>query len=453
MRPQVTLTPDQAMSQAAALYSAGRVAEAAQLCEAILRADPGHFWALHLGASIALRNGDFDRCIALATRALERDPRHVEVLCNRGAAYRRSNRFEAALADYERALALDPRLAVAYNNRGVALQALNRHGEAIESFDRALALRPDDLNAKLHRALSRLVTGDLERGLDDYEARYGGGDLQTPRRETSVPQWTGAEPLEGRTILVHAEQGLGDSIQFVRYATLLRDRGARVILEVPAALRALLAGVEGVAQAFLPGETLPSHDFHIPMLSLARAFGTRLDTIPAAVPYLAADPARVDAWRGRLGNAKAPRIGIAWSGNPGHINDRNRSMPLALLSPLATLEATIVAVQKDLRPGDAATLGRLGWAHFGAELQDFRDTAALVEALDLVVTVDTSIAHLAGALARPAWVMLPFSPDWRFLLEREDSTWYPTLRLFRQPAVDDWAAVVARVVAEAGARR
>jgi len=435
---------EQAMAQAAKLYGAGRAEEAREICEAILRDDPRHFWALHLSAAIALRNREFDRCISHASRALELQPRNAEVLANRGAAYRRVNRFDEALADYDRALAADPGYVPAFVNRGVALAALNRHAEAIASYDQALALQPGNAAARYHRALSRLVSGDLAGGFDDYEARYGGWEGQLPRRATPVPEWSGREPLAGRSILVHAEQGLGDSIQMLRYAPLLHARGATVHVEMPASLRAIANAVPGVSSVTVSGEAAPATDFHVPTMSLPRAFGTRLDSIPGGVPYIAADASRVAHWRGRL-PAGRKRLGIAWSGNPGHVNDSNRSIALADLAPLAATGVEVVALQKDLRPGDAELLDRLGWRHFGGELHDFTDTAALLSCVDRVITVDTSIAHLAGAMGLETRLMLPFSPDWRFLLDRADTPWYPTMRLFRQPSIGAWAPVLERI--------
>jgi len=259
-----------------------------------------------------------------------------------------------------------------------------------------------------------------------------------------VPEWSGREPLAGRSILVHAEQGLGDSIQMLRYAPLLHARGATVHVEMPASLRAIANAVPGVSSVTVSGEAAPATDFHVPTMSLPRAFGTRLDSIPGGVPYIAADASRVAHWRGRL-PAGRKRLGIAWSGNPGHVNDSNRSIALADLAPLAATGVEVVALQKDLRPGDAELLDRLGWRHFGGELHDFTDTAALLSCVDRVITVDTSIAHLAGAMGLETRLMLPFSPDWRFLLDRADTPWYPTMRLFRQPSIGAWAPVLERI--------
>jgi tetratricopeptide (TPR) repeat protein len=443
------MTPDEAMGRAAALFGSGNLAEARALCESILRADPRHFYALHLAAAIALKRGEPEECVRLATRALEMQPGHVDVLCNRGAALRRLNRGDAALADYDRALASAPNNAVAHNNRGVALAALNRHAEAIAAYERALELDPGYANARFHRALSRLVSGDFDRGWDDLEARWTGSETQGPARAFAEPQWTGRQELRDKTVLLYAEQGLGDTIQFCRYAALVRSRGAKVLLQVHDPLKELLAQLPGVERVAALGEPLPAFDYHCALLSLPRAFGTRLESIPADIPYLAAPEAHVQRWRTRLGARTRPRIGIAWSGSMTLLNDRNRTIALARLAPLRAVDATLVSLQKEVRDSDLAALeSGAPILHFGAELADFRDTAALVSEMDLVISVDTAAAHLAGAMGKPVWLLLPFSPDWRWLLDRDTSPWYPGLRILRQPRVGDWDAVIERAAGE-----
>lgn len=447
------LTAEQAMAQAAALFGRGDLAGAQVLCEAILRGDPRHFWALHLAATIALREERFADCVALAGRALEREPTHPDVLCNRGAALRHLNRIEEALADYDRALAGQPRSAVACNNRGVALAALNRHREAVESYSQALRIQPGYSSARFHRGLSLLTLGDFERGLEDYEARGDPASGLGPHRRFAQPAWTGREDVAGRTVLLHAEQGMGDTLQFCRYARLVKAKGATVIVEAHPPLAPLLEGVEGIDRTLPVGAPLPPFDFHCPLASLPRVLGTRRDAdIPAGTAYVAAPAAHVERWRGLLGPRARPLIGLAWSGHPLQANDRNRSMRLEQLAPLLAVDATFVSLQKDVREADRALLERSGGLlDFRAHIADFRDTAALVSLADLVITVDTSVAHLAGAMGKPVWIMLCFSADWRYLLDREDSPWYPSARLFRQPGIGDWASVVQRVAAEARA--
>jgi hypothetical protein len=270
------------------------------------------------------------------------------------------------------------------------------------------------------------------------------------RRSLGKPLWLGEYPPARKTILVHAEQGLGDTIQFVRYAPALAKMGAKVVLEVQPSLVSLLSRVEGIASVVACGEPLQPYDIHCPAGSLPRALGTELSNVPAGVPYLAASDTRVAKWRERIESLPAPRIAIAWAGSADHANDRNRSLALAQLAPLFGVgRGSFVSIQRELRESDAAALARFAnVVHVGDALDDFEDTAAVAALADLVISVDTSIVHLAGAMARPVWVLLPFQPDWRWLLDREDSPWYPTARLFRQPQPGDWNSVVARMSGE-----
>jgi hypothetical protein len=442
------LTPhelESALRNAAALFAANRLDEAQEIALALAAAAPRDFHVHHLLGALAARRGRWDDCVAACTAALALQPDHAEALANRGAALRMLGRLDEALADYDRAIAAAPGSAEAHNNRGVALAALNRHGEAIEAYTRALQLRPDYARARFNRAMSELVLGDLDRGWRDHEARWTGSEMHRGPRALPGREWTGLEDIAGKTLLAYAEQGIGDTIQLARYARLAARRGARVIIEAHAPLVPLLRGVEGVDQAMALGDPLPGFDLHCALMSLPRAFGTTLETIPADVPYVHAPESAVAAWRERLRDGHARHIGLAWSGSRTLRNDANRSIALARLASLMGPDRTFVAVQTDIRDSDVAALESLGIRTFAGELRDFADTAALVSALDLVISVDTAAAHLAGALGKPVWVLLPFSPDWRWLLGREDSPWYPTARLFRQPRIGDWETVIARV--------
>ena len=261
------------------------------------------------------------------------------------------------------------------------------------------------------------------------------------------PLWRG-EPIEGKTILLHSEQGLGDAIQFSRYVPLVAERGARVILEVDGRLRNLMSSLEGAAQLLSAGDVLPEFDVHCPLLSLPRAFNTLLETIPSHTPYLRAPPERLTKWSARLGPKRGLRVGLIWSGNPAHHRDHARSIEFSAMAPLLSAEATFFSLQKDVRPADAAVLaGRSEIIQITDELADFSDTAAVMAQLDLIISVDTSTVHLAGALGRPVWILLPFLPDWRWLLDRDTSPWYPTARLFRQDETRRWDGVIPRVQA------
>jgi hypothetical protein len=261
------------------------------------------------------------------------------------------------------------------------------------------------------------------------------------------PRWTGAQPLDGRTILLHAEQGLGDAVMFARYVPDLVARGARVVLEVPAELRALLDGFAG-AQAIARGDALPDFDLHIPMGSLPLVLGTQAPAVPAPIPYLAAPEDRIGKWRARLDAIASPRIALSWAGSARHANDRNRSLPLSALAPLLGAPASFVSVQRELRADDAAIVANEArLIHLGGEIGDFADTAAILSLCDLVISVDTSVAHVAGAMGRPLWMLIPFAPDWRWTLDRPQSPWYPAAQLIRQRRPGDWDGVIAAVAA------
>jgi hypothetical protein len=292
-----------------------------------------------------------------------------------------------------------------------------------------------------------LTLGDLREGFKAYEARWKRTGMADTRRSYNKPLWLGEFPLGNKTILLTAEQGLGDSIQFVRYAPVLARNGAKVVLEVQPELKALLGGVEGVAACVARGEPLPPYDLHTPLGSLPLALKTDATNIPADIPYLQADAARVEKWKPKLSALPGKRVALAWAGQANHANDKNRSVDLKMLEPLLSLEGiSFVSIQRELRGDDSALLAsHANVTPVGGDLNDMADTAAVLALCDLVISVDTSVVHLAGAMARPAWVMLPFAPDWRWTLYNEHSPWYPQIRLFRQPALGDWPSALAHL--------
>ena len=391
----------------------------------------------------------YDEALASLDRALALRPDYPDALYNRGNVLKLLKRYEEALASYDRALTLQPNHADAHNNRGQVLRELERYDEALASYDRALALRPQHVMAHCNAAALRLLTGDFGRGWVHYDWRWLKKSVIPAKRNFSQPAWNGSDPIAGKTILVHSEQGLGDTIQFCRYVPLVAALGAKVIFEVQKPLQALMASLGGAAQAVPKGGPLPAFDLHCPLLSLPRAFGTRLETIPSTAGYLSAPAQHVTAWQSRLEGKPHPRIGLVWSGNPGHERDRERSISLRAFLPLLdnlAAKATLVSLQKDVRPEDAVVLKeRADILDFGNALADFSETAALIAQLDLVISVDTSVAHLAGALGKQVWILLTYFPDWRWLLGREDSPWYPTACLFRQDNSRTWDGVIARV--------
>lgn len=430
-----------------ALLGANRIAPALAAFESALAITPENPALIASRGSTLLRLNRFEDALAAFEQALAAHPDHPGHLTSRGAALLGLNRIAEAHAAFEQALRIKPDHADAYVNIGNGLLALNRHQDALASYATALAFDPYHRGARLNEGILRLSLGDFREGWSKYEARLDKNETAASQGRPAQSRWRGEEPLAGRTILLYAEQGLGDTLHFVRYAPLVAARGARVILEVQPALKPVLSRVAGVAQVVGRGEELPAFDVHCPLMSLPHAFGTELDTIPADIPYVTADPDRVRKWTDRLPATGARRIGIAWSGNPLQANDRNRSIGLRRLAGIfAAGDFEFVSIQKELRADDADVLrGHARLLHLGDELADFADTAALMSLLDLVITVDTSVAHLAGAMGRPVWVLLPFAADYRWMHDRADSPWYPTARLVRQPAIDDWENVVDRV--------
>lgn len=487
------------LREALAHHQAGRLREAEALYRALLESDPGNSDALHLLGVAAHQLGRHDEAIGLIGRAIGADParhefhnnlgealralgRHAEAeRCyraalalapdsaaahgNLGQALLAQQRFEEAEPSYRRAAELDPGNAVVlvnlafvlielgrleeaerrsrqalalqpgnaelHNFLAVSLAGLERFDEAAASYRRALALRPDYLEAHLNFAQLQLMRGEYAQGWRDYAWRWRRDDM--PRAPESAGRlWSGAEDLRGKSILLQSEQGLGDTIHFVRYAALVAARGARVFLQVPDVLAPFVKELGDAGPA-------PRTDFYCPLLSLPAAFQTTVDTIPAAVPYLKADPGD---WRAKLGGDGQRLVGLCWRGNPQYRGDKQRSMPLELLDPLFAVPGVrFVSLQKELHAHER----RPGLVHPGG---DFASTASLIAALDLVISVDTAWAHWAGAAGKPLWLLLSRIPHWCWLWEREDSPWYPTARLFRQPQAGDWRPVVDRLARE-----
>jgi tetratricopeptide (TPR) repeat protein len=403
------------------LHMLGRFEEALASYDRALMARPDYAEALSNRSGSLRELKRFGEALTSCDRALAVRPNYADALSNRGNALRELRRFEDALASYEQALALCPGYAEALSNRGTVLHALKRFDAALASYDRAIAARPDYAEAHANKSHLQLLTGNFEAGPREIDWRWKRAAPQSPQRDFVQPVWIG-DAIKGKAILLHGEEGFGDSIQFCRYVPPLAALGATVLLEVPAPLQSLMASLGGASRVFARGEQLPDFDLHCPLLSLPRAFRTTIETIPADVPYLSVPAVDVRRWGARLERQERPRIGLAWSGNPKHRNDRDRSIALRSLLQLLDVNASFVSLQKDVRPGDAAVLQERGdLLHFEAELRDFADTGALIANLDLVISVDTSVAHLAGALAKPVWILLPFVPDWRWLLDRADN--------------------------------
>jgi len=392
-------------------------------------------------------------------RAIALNPGYANAYCNRGFARERLSQPEAALADYDRAITLDRRFTQVYVNRGNVLRELCRPEAAVASCDRALALDPGNAQAHQNRAMALLLMGDYARGWAEFEWRWKNARsaLSRDTRSFTQPLWLGAECLADKTILLHAEQGLGDTLQFCRYARLVVERGARVILEVQAPLVELMGTLDASIEVIARGDPLRAFDYQCPLMSLPVAFRTTCATVPAGIPYLHADPIKAHRWRDRLGPRTRPRVGLVWAG--GFRADMpetwaahgRRNIALARLAALRDAPVEFFSLQKGQSgAGELAELVAQRWNgprihDVTAELRDFSDTAALIEQLDLVVSVDTSTAHLAGAMGKPVWLLNRFDTCWRWMLGRDDSPWYPTLRLYRQQRLGDWDSVVREV--------
>ena len=399
-----------------------------------------------------------DEGLARHNRAVSLKPARAEAYSNRGLALADLDRLPEALADYDRALVIKPDFAEAYSNRGLVLARLDKPDDALASYDRAIELQGDFAAAHYNRSLTSLLSGDFENGWVDFEWRWKLPNVSAGgSRRFDQPLWLGKESIAGKSILLHSEQGLGDTLQFCRYAKLVSDSGARVILEVDRGLEELLATLDGVAQVVVKGAALPSFDYQCPLMSLPLAFKTTLLDIPAAVPYLKSDPGKRRFWGEKVGAGRTFRVGLVWSGgyraNQPEVWAANsrRNIPLAKLAPLVHPHIEFYSLQKgNPAESELAQLATADWAgpriiDFTNLLHDFSDTAALIENLDLVISVDTSTAHLAGALGRPVWIMNRFDTCWRWLAARADSPWYPTATIYRQDAAGDWDGVVERV--------
>ena len=439
----IALRPGEAAlrsNQGVALRRLGRLDEALAAQDKALALDPRYAEGWSNRGNVLKDLDRLDDALESYDRALQFAPRMVEAAVNRANVLRDLARLPEALADYDRAIALQPAYPEAHHHRAILSMDLQRPAEAVAGFDRAIALRPEGYpEAEIARAMALLLGGDFARGWPAYERRA----LAPPVRGTP---WLGGEPIDGKTVLVWAEQGLGDTIQFCRYAPALAQRGARVMLQVQPPLVALLRSLPAV-EVIGADQPPPPFDHHTPLLSLPLVLGFA----PAAT-YLQPDPAKVQAWTGRLGPSDRKRVGLVWSGASGHRNDRHRSLPLDRLLAALPRGFDYVSLQKDIRRADRATLDvHAEVRHCGAELTDFSDTAALVSLMDVVVSVDTSVAHLAGALGKDTRVLLArIGQDWRWLTRRADSPWYPSMRLYRQGEDCGWDAPLAAVAGDLG---
>jgi Flp pilus assembly protein TadD len=420
--------------------------DALALYDGMLDTDPANVAVLFKHGNILQHMHRHEDAVRSYRRALETDARNQHVWNNLGNSLLELDRPEEAIAAYDRALEIFPDNEIALFNRGNILQQLGLMDEAIQNYRRALSCRPDFPKAVMEQGICRLAMGDYEEGWRLFEARWRIPQMKGWEIASPEPLWLGEEDITGKTVLLWAEQGLGDTLQFLRYVPLVARKAGHVILRVPPALRTLSETLECSLSIVTPQDELPPHDFHCTLMSLPLAFGTRLESIPADIPYLHADTEGVGNWRSRLGTKRRPRVGLVWAGRRREPINRTRDMYLEFLRPLTDLDLEIISLQKEVPDEDRAALESMPQINpLGETLKDFADTAALIENLDLVITVDTAVAHLTGALGKPVWIMLRHSGEWRWLLNRCDSPWYPSARIFRQKVRGDWAGVVREV--------
>lgn len=445
------------LDQGFAFLDKAQFEPARKLFEQVLRYEPYHFDAIHMLGTIALQLGEWGKALNYFDQAIAINPRFTDVHSNRSAVLSELGRFDEALSSANQAIALKPDNAGAYNNRGMALRSLCLLDEAIESCERAIALDPDFVQARFNLSIFLLLAGYFARGWEEYEWRWKNPSFPEKQYPFHQPRWLGHQSLRGKMLLLQSEQGFGDTLQMCRYLPQVQALGATIVMDVATPLQSLLVQLPGVTQWVKMGDTFPDFDYYCPLMSLPLAFETRLETIPATIPYLRADTAKVAHWKAKLearfGVKTKQRIGLVWSGSTTHLNDHNRSLMLKEWLPYLPDHLEYICLQKEIRDTDKADISSLqgrqqGIQYFCDDIVDFSDTAALCELMDVVISVDTSVAHLAGALGKPLWVLLPFVPDWRWLLDRRDSPWYPTATLYRQPQPHDWKSVFLQVEAD-----
>ena len=430
------------------LQDAGRLPQAEASYRRVLQLQPGHARAHNNLGAVLHMQGNLDAALAQYRKALDLDPGQPQANQNYATIVRDGDALERAAMGFLRHTQANPRDAVAYTDLGNTWRELGKHKEALDAYDQALRIAPELAEAHFSRSFVRLLLGDYAAGWSDYEWRWRIPTFNAPARRFAQPIWDGRDVPSG-VILLHAEQGLGDTLQFARYAPLVAGRCAKVVLECQMELLDLMRVVPGVGEVVAQGAALPAFAAHAPLMSLPHIFGTTLQTIPWSGPYVHADSRAVAQWRVATGADKGLKVGLVWAGRPQQWDDRKRSIALAMLAPLASEGVVFYSLQIGAAAAQAASPPPgMRLIDLTARIRDFGDTAALVSLLDLVITIDTSVAHLAGAMGIPTWILTAHSPDWRYHLQRSDHPWYPSVRLFRQERDGDWSGAIAAAATE-----
>jgi tetratricopeptide (TPR) repeat protein len=422
----------------------GQINEAFRCYQKVIQINPMHAEAYINMGIIHRAQRRFHEEIKCYQKAIQINPHSAEAFFNLGHAFFDKEQFDKALACYEKVTLLNPSFSRAYMNLGLVLRIKGRHEEALACYQEAIRLSPDNAEAHWNMANVLLLTGNFKPGWKEYVWLWKTVDCKKQRREFSQPAWNGSD-IKGRTILLYSEYGFGDTIQFIRFAQLIAERGAKVIVECQRELVSLLQDSEGIQKVIPQGDKLPNFDLRCSLMMLPVLFDTAIDNIPNKTPYLAAKPASVATWRERLLHDDSHlKVGLVWSG----VSTSRKFCSLETFAPLAQLKCiSFYSLQKGEAVKEVLNTPKgMRLYDYSNEITDFSDTAALIENLDLVISIDTSVAHLAGALGKPVWTLLPFVPDWRWLLNRKDSPWYPTMKLFRQPSLGDWKSVIDKVL-------
>jgi Flp pilus assembly protein TadD len=427
-------------------FNAGRFIESQNECRRILEQQPNHADANHLLAVLALRDGRPEEALDLIQRAIRFNLASAEFYNTLGNVMITLDRREEAIEAFRRAAALKPGYVLALSNLGAALKAGGQIQEAVAAYREALVANPHYDPAHWNLGLLLLLLGDFQNGWAEYAHRCHIPELDITRRGLAQPKWDGGD-LTGKSILLYADQGCGDAIQYLRYLPMIAQRGGKVILDIQPELHRLLHDLDETVTLAKPNQPLPPFDVHCPLTLLTPALGVTIQTIPASVPYLSSPPGLADRWRKRMPPEPLLRIGLAWAGDPRHVNDRHRSISLSAFAALAQVpDVMFVSLQKGAGAAQAASPpARLALHDWTGELNDFADTASLIDNLDLVISVDTAVAHVAAAMGKPVWLLVPYAPDWRWMLDRADSPWYPTVQIFRQPFPGDWASPLKNI--------